>query len=161
MSGSVFALSLDPCLRCMLRKTTLQSAGRCGYAGDLRAEDLYSQIPIIVAALERWRHASGVRLRTFKCVAISFWNGSVAEAARWFEGEGDLSGLRLSRSATYLGIQVCPGWPPTSGWGWRRKSVAKPKTWRQSALLSAIGIIQHPCLYFDTIRLPMCPAKPK
>lgn len=117
MSGSLFAIALDPLIRWSIANQFLSSARIFAYADDLAAvfRNVFMQIPVFMSALGRWAGVSGLALKPRKCVAIPLWEGPHDAAQDLLEAHG-LPGIRVAKAARYLGVEVGPQASQTQ-WG--------------------------------------------
>lgn len=65
MSGSLFALALDPLIRWMMCQALLRSAPYFAFAADFAAVlgRMREAVPFLLRALDRWKRASGLALK--------------------------------------------------------------------------------------------------
>lgn len=110
LSGTIFAIALDPLVRSHLANVTLCSAHICLFAGDvaLVLRCIRLQLEPLLAHMDRWRKATGLTLKTTKCVVIALV-GDLADYERILAREPCAEGMRVVWSAMYLGAEVGPG----------------------------------------------------
>lgn len=79
LSGTIFALSLDPFIRWYLSRSVFAGFHIFLYTDDLANafRDVYRQFPLILRALLHWRRASGLSLKPSKCVVPPLWAGGL------------------------------------------------------------------------------------
>lgn len=72
LSGTLFALGLDPLIRRYLSSVTFASSRICAFADDLALvlASLRRQLPEVISLFGAWAIATGLALRAGKCVLI-------------------------------------------------------------------------------------------
>lgn len=108
LSGTMFALSLDPFVRWYLSRSIFNGSYIFLYADDLANafRDVYQQLPLILRALLHWRRASGLSLKPSKCVVLPLWVGDYSDIKNFV---GNLPGFTtdvVRSSARYLGVEL-------------------------------------------------------
>ena len=75
LSGSIFALAIDPLLRLIAYRTLIRSSSLNAYADDIGTVlyDLFGELPVVLGVFGRWQHASGLALNPGKCILILLW----------------------------------------------------------------------------------------
>lgn len=81
LSGTLFALTLDPLIRRYMTTITMYSSRICAFADDigLALARLVAQIGLVFWLFDKWAQASALRLNTSKCIVIPA--GSAENAA--------------------------------------------------------------------------------
>lgn len=108
LSGSLFALALDPLLRRLMAHHMLASACLFAYADDLAAVlwRIRDELPHLLETLRRWSKVSGLALKAPKCVLLPLWDGDIDGLRTYLDDEAGLQGARVARAARYLGVTV-------------------------------------------------------
>lgn len=102
-------MSIDPLVRLLLREST--------YAGqrevrrlvdDLAAvlQCMRTTLPVLLAALSRWRGVPGLALKGSKCAFSPLWTGGVEEFREYLQTEASLPSALVETSARDLGVTV-------------------------------------------------------
>lgn len=91
LSGTIFALCLDPFVRWYLSRPLFNGTRNFLYADDLAnaLRDVYRLLRLVLRALHHWSLASGLTLKPSKCVVLPLWDGDYSElkrfvASAWF-----------------------------------------------------------------------------
>lgn len=118
LSGSLFALAVDPLLRRLAQGPGPLDQGTFAYADDLALvlrllrEGLARLLPIF----RRWARISGLRLRPDKRVVVPLGGQSQELVADDLQDAGEeASEMKVGDSARYLGVLVGPARTPRSG----------------------------------------------
>lgn len=108
MSGSLFALSLDPLLRWLMWQRFLATARYFAFADGLAAvlAQMRSSLPRLLEAFEKWRRASGLMLKMSKTVFIPLWENGLEEMTTYLREDLGIASARAACNARYLGVTV-------------------------------------------------------
>lgn len=109
--GSLFAVCLDPPLRCYMAKITFRSSGLCAFADDLGAALMQyrTQLPAIIWLLRRWGAASGLYVNAAKMQLVVV--GAESAARAFVASLPNFSDIQVFRKAKYLGVHLGPDAP--------------------------------------------------
>lgn len=111
MSGSLFALAVDPFLRCILVTSVVGLLRLEAYADDLAIvmSKFWEDVRAIMEQFHRWRLASALALNERKCVMAPLWPFIASDISERLAVDcPPLSGCVVSGSARYLGVEVGP-----------------------------------------------------
>lgn len=110
LSGTLFAIALDPAIRYLLAQATFASCRIFAFADDLAV--VLMCIALQIGALGEmfvlWARASGLRLKARKCVLIPLWEGSYHRLRAVVDSVAAFVGMAIETSARYLGVIVGP-----------------------------------------------------
>jgi hypothetical protein len=112
LSGSLFALAIDPLIRYLLHTSVLGSICITAFADDIAivVANLFTMLPGILASFRRWALASSLCLNSTKSAIIPLWTYDSAMIWRWLRVVApDFAACSICSSAKYLGIFVGPG----------------------------------------------------
>lgn len=107
LSGTLFALALDPMVRRYLAEVTMASSRLCAFADDVGVamRDFACQLRELLELFEQWGRASALRL-SMKCMLIP--DGPLDVARAVVDANPMCDGLQVAHSGTYLGLVVGP-----------------------------------------------------
>ena len=111
LSGTLFALALDPFMRRLLWQLPASMGILTGFADDLGALlfDLFKSLPWLMHVFYQFASASGLHLNKEKCVLIPLWSISEKNLRNWLaEDVGGFQKCTISNFAKYLGIMIGP-----------------------------------------------------
>lgn len=124
MSGSIFALCIDPCLRRLLACSLVDLARLTSCLDDLAIvfANLWAYPPSVAAGFAHWAAASHT-LSVAECAVVSLWcfTDVEVEVGVWLGA----SGWSVRVSARDLGVELRPGLRPGS---WERQLAAAAAT---------------------------------
>lgn len=108
LSGTLFALTLDPLTRHDLATITMRKPRLCALAGDIgmALARLVAQLGPVFAMFERWANARALRLNPGKCIFIPA--GDVDVARRVLEDFPAYAAMPVQKHGKYLGVAVGP-----------------------------------------------------
>jgi exonuclease III len=112
MSGSIFALVIDPLIRYLLHTSVMGSICITAFADDIAivVANLFTMLPDILECFRRWAAASSLHLNSKKSVIIPLWIYDAAMIGRWLRVVApDFAACRIASCAKYLGIMFGPG----------------------------------------------------
>lgn len=109
LSGTLFAIAVDPLVRAHLANITLHSSTICLFADDvaLVLRCLRLQLGPLLEQMTAWKKACGMGLKIKKCVVIMLL-GAESVYKNIVDAHPDAAGIRITRDATYLGVEVGP-----------------------------------------------------
>lgn len=109
LSGTLFALALDPLIRHYLMTTTLHSSAICAFADDLGIAmlNMYPQIPVILGIFKEWEAATGLKLKGPKCILIPLF-ADLRDIVPWATALSGVEGMCVSGFGRYLGVEIGP-----------------------------------------------------
>lgn len=108
LSGTIFALCMDPFLRWHIAQRFFAGARIFAFADDvaMALKDAERQLPEVARAFGQWARASGLRLKARICVFLPVWEPGEYEALRAIaHGCREFVGASICTSAKYLGSQ--------------------------------------------------------
>jgi hypothetical protein len=111
MSGSLFALAIDPLIRYLLHTSVLGSICITAFADDIAivVANLFTMLPGILAIFSKWALASSLCLNSEKSVIIPLWIFDAAMIWRWLRAVAPaFATCSICAAAKYLGILVGP-----------------------------------------------------
>ena len=112
LSGTIFALAIDPLIRALTSRIITPPSLLSAYADDLAIvlNDLFRQLPFVIEVLRYWARASALHLNVPKCTVVPLWRAALDEvrgrlrrAIPWF------AACAVEHHARYLGIALGPG----------------------------------------------------
>lgn len=108
LSGSLFALCLDPLVRCYMANIAFRSSRLCAFADDLGIAVMRcrSHLLAMLQVLRRWGAASGLFVNAAKTQLVV--TGEEDEARTFVGGLEFFSTVQVCRSATYLWVHLGP-----------------------------------------------------
>jgi hypothetical protein len=112
LSGSIFALAIDPLVRFLLTSSVLGSMQITAYADDIAIviANLFTQLPRILQAFRSWALASCLVLNSKKSAVLPLWCFDEALIRRWLRYVAPRFATCLIQPyAKYLGIVFGPG----------------------------------------------------
>jgi hypothetical protein len=112
LSGSIFALAIDPLIRYLLHTSVLGSICITAFADDIAivVANLFVMLPNILDTFRQWAQATNLCLNGKKSVIIPLWTFDVGMIFRWLRYMApDFSMCSISSCAKYLGIVFGPG----------------------------------------------------
>lgn len=109
LSGTLFALTLDPLIRRYLSVLTLRSSVICAFAYDigLAMLNMCRQLPFILTIFRDWYMATGLKLEGPKGVLIPLFP-DFADILPWVSSLPGIAGIEVSGFGRYLGVEVGP-----------------------------------------------------
>jgi hypothetical protein len=122
LSGSIFALAIDPLIRKILAASVLNSIRVTAFADDIAivVANVFLQLPGIMQIFERWGAISALLLNPAKSAFLPLWPFDGAMLHRWLRHSVKaLAGCIVSNFAKYLGVLLGPGaaakqWEPVA-----------------------------------------------
>jgi hypothetical protein len=111
MSGSLFALAIDPLIRYLLYTSVMGSICITAFADDIAivVANLFTMLPGILAIFSRWALASSLCLNSAKSAIIPLWIFDGAMIGRWLRSVAPgFAACSIGSAAKYLGIWVGP-----------------------------------------------------
>jgi hypothetical protein len=122
LSGSIFALAIDPLIRRILAASVLHTIRVTAFADDIAivVANLFLQLPGIMSIFVLWGAATALKLNAAKTAILPLWPFDGAMIHRWLRHSvRDLSGCIVANFAKYLGILLGPGaaisqWDPVA-----------------------------------------------
>jgi hypothetical protein len=112
LSGSIFALAIDPLIRYLLHTSVIGSICITAFADDIAivAANLFTMLPEILNSFRRWALATALCLNPKKSVIIPLWSYDGAMILRWLRYVApDFASCSIASCAKYLGIIFGPG----------------------------------------------------
>lgn len=108
LSGTMFALSLDPFVRWYLSRSVFTGTHIFLYADDLAnaLRDVFQHLPLLLRALHHWRLASGLALKPSECVVLPLWTGDYTTIRTFVGNLPGFSPDSVRTSARYLGVDL-------------------------------------------------------
>lgn len=116
LSGTLFALCLDPLIRCYMCRITFASSRLCAFADDIGVAmmRIVSHVLPILALLRRWGAACGLRVNSTKTQLVTV--GDVEQARRVVAAIDAFADIQVCRAAKYLGVFLGPDAPQEQFW---------------------------------------------
>ena len=111
MSGSIFALGIDPLLRALASRLPGRWTTLNAYADDvsLVLTNVFLELGIVLDALVLWSRATAMTLNIRKCVLVPLWQHS-ERLRRWIRrAHPAFASAAISSFAKYLGVVLGPG----------------------------------------------------
>jgi hypothetical protein len=112
LSGSIFALAIDPLIRRILAASVLHSIRITAFADDIAivVANLFIQLPGIMVIFALWGRTTALKLNPTKTAILPLWRFDGAMIRRWLRSlVPTLAGCIVADFAKYLGILVGPG----------------------------------------------------
>jgi hypothetical protein len=112
LSGSMFALAIDPLIRYLLHTSVMGSICITAFADDIAivVANIFTMLPDILRCFRSWAAASALRLNSRKYVIIPLWVYDAAMILRWIRYVApDFASCRIAACAKYLGVLFGPG----------------------------------------------------
>jgi hypothetical protein len=122
LSGSIFALAIDPLIRRILAASVLNSIRITAFADDIAivVANIFLQLPDIMAIFALWGAVSALMLNSTKTAILPLWPFDGAMLRRWLRNSVQaLAGCIIGDYAKYLGVLLGPGaanrqWDPVA-----------------------------------------------
>ena len=111
LSGTIFALAIDPLLRTIVLHNTFHSITLTAFADDIgiSVADLFRILPIVFRIVVLWKKVSALGLNYGKCIIAPLWRGSHAPIRLWLnEMLPAFASVQIEKYAKYLGIYIGP-----------------------------------------------------
>jgi hypothetical protein len=111
LSGSLFALAIDPLIRYLLHTSVLGSLCLTAFADDIAivVANLFTMLPGILESFSKWALATSLCLNYVKSAIIPLWIFDSAMIWRWLRVVAPaFAACSISSAAKYLGIIVGP-----------------------------------------------------
>ncbi len=111
LSGSLFALAIDPLIRYLLHTSVLGSICLTAFADDIAivVANLFTMLPGILGSFSKWALATSLCLNYVKSAIIPLWIFDSAMIWRWLRVVAPaFAACSISAAAKYLGIIVGP-----------------------------------------------------
>ena len=112
LSGSIFALAIDPLLRAICVRSLTRSNVLRAYADDIGVVlmNVLLELPGLIQIFLKWELASLLKLNVKKCALIPLWCAGVHRLQRWLRRSlPSFSDCAVSNVAKYLGVMLGPG----------------------------------------------------
>lgn len=112
LSGSIFALAIDPLIRKILAASVLHPIRITAFADDIAivVGNLFLQLPDIMTIFVSWGVVTALRLNPMKTAILPLWHFDGAMIRRWMRHSiPSLAGAVVSNFAKYLGMLIGPG----------------------------------------------------
>jgi exonuclease III len=122
LSGSIFALAIDPLIRKILAASVLHPIRVTAFADDIAIVigNLFLQLPDIMTIFASWGVVSALVLNPLKTAILPLWHFDGAMIRRWIRHSVPaLAGSAVADLAKYLGMLIGPGaadaqWTPVA-----------------------------------------------
>jgi hypothetical protein len=113
MSGSIFALAIDPLIRRILAMSVLHSIRITAFADDIAIviANVFLQLPGIIRVFVLWEGATALKLNSKKTAFLPLWlSFDEAMLRRWLRHSVPaIASCSVGNCAKYLGLMLGPG----------------------------------------------------
>ena len=112
LSGSLFALAIDPLIRAITLRGLVQTSSLTAYADDIGLVliDMFTQLVLVLSLFADWARATLLFLNIKKCVVVPLWSAVLGDVRCWLRRNlPEFAMCRVDFWARYLGVIIGPG----------------------------------------------------